>query len=319
MFARTVRMAGLLVLALAFLLTCALATGLVFGWWRVLPVQSGSMAPTIPKGAAVIVTPQSFADIRVGQIIVYDPPTAGQSLLVHRVVEVIRSGDTVSVRTRGDHNNADDPWTAQLADPPVWKVTKVVPYAGTLVDLLRNRALRLALFPLALLGLAIAVLATLAQMPSVIAQVTAAAGEDEARRPSGRGAPAEPDDAPLIVPPQPSRPRTLPVPSRAGAVPPMTPLTVATLEANRPSSLRAALAAAGLEVEGLLVDEPVPVRATAVAVAERDPGAEREPVARPPAGWYPDPTRRFALRWYDGARWTEHVATGSEQGTDPLG
>lgn len=33
-------------------------------------------------------------------------------------------------------------------------------------------------------------------------------------------------------------------------------------------------------------------------------------------GWKPDPFERFELRYFDGARWTEHVVTGSTQSTD---
>lgn len=29
----------------------------------------------------------------------------------------------------------------------------------------------------------------------------------------------------------------------------------------------------------------------------------------PPAGWYADPSGRFHYRWWDGSRWTSHVAT----------
>ena len=35
-----------------------------------------------------------------------------------------------------------------------------------------------------------------------------------------------------------------------------------------------------------------------------------------PAGWYPDPTGRFEVRWFDG-RWTDQVATAGLPGTDP--
>lgn len=35
-------------------------------------------------------------------------------------------------------------------------------------------------------------------------------------------------------------------------------------------------------------------------------------------GWLRDPTGRFELRYWDGNRWTEHVARGGLQGADPL-
>ncbi len=38
--------------------------------------------------------------------------------------------------------------------------------------------------------------------------------------------------------------------------------------------------------------------------------------AAPPA-WYPDPSKRFELRYWDGSEWTAHVARGGQQFTDP--
>ena len=35
-----------------------------------------------------------------------------------------------------------------------------------------------------------------------------------------------------------------------------------------------------------------------------------------PAAWYPDPSKRFELRYWDGAEWTEHVARSGQQFTD---
>ena len=39
----------------------------------------------------------------------------------------------------------------------------------------------------------------------------------------------------------------------------------------------------------------------------------------PPAAWYPDPTGRFQQRYWDGAQWTENVATNGQTSADPVG
>jgi len=38
----------------------------------------------------------------------------------------------------------------------------------------------------------------------------------------------------------------------------------------------------------------------------------------PPANWYADPLGRHEVRYWDGSAWTELVATGGVEGTDPL-
>ena len=52
-------------------------------------------------------------------------------------------------------------------------------------------------------------------------------------------------------------------------------------------------------------DASTPVASTATASS-----------AAAPAAWYPDPSKRFELRYWDGAEWTEHVARGGQQFTD---
>ena len=38
----------------------------------------------------------------------------------------------------------------------------------------------------------------------------------------------------------------------------------------------------------------------------------------PPPGWHPDPTGTFEFRWWDGAKWTENVATNGVKQVSPL-
>jgi len=37
-----------------------------------------------------------------------------------------------------------------------------------------------------------------------------------------------------------------------------------------------------------------------------------------PAGWLPDPTGRYQLRYWSSSKWTEHVSSGGIQSADPL-
>ncbi|NBU94785.1 MAG: DUF2510 domain-containing protein [Actinobacteria bacterium] len=54
-----------------------------------------------------------------------------------------------------------------------------------------------------------------------------------------------------------------------------------------------------------------------MAAAAPAPAPAPAPADAVPAGWYPDPSSRFELRYWDGTRWTEHVSRGGQQSTDP--
>jgi hypothetical protein len=47
------------------------------------------------------------------------------------------------------------------------------------------------------------------------------------------------------------------------------------------------------------------------------PAPEPTPIVTTPPGWYPDPSGRYELRYWDGTQWTEHVARQGQQFTDP--
>lgn len=63
--------------------------------------------------------------------------------------------------------------------------------------------------------------------------------------------------------------------------------------------------------------EPAPAEPAAYAPvsAPTQPAQPAQPQV--PAGWYADPSGRFELRYWDGNGWTEHVARGGQQSTDP--
>ena len=60
-----------------------------------------------------------------------------------------------------------------------------------------------------------------------------------------------------------------------------------------------------LPSSGVVSNPSIPVATPATTTA-----------AAAPAAWYADPSKRFELRYWDGAEWTEHVARGGQQFTD---
>lgn len=132
------RIARTLPAALAAAAFVTLVAGPAVLGYRVLTVLSGSMAPRIPTGAMIVSQPIDPATLRVGNVITYVSPGAEQIVLTHRVVEILEAGDEPLVRTRGDANSADDPWTARLRGGTVWRTTHVVPYVGSAMTALHR-------------------------------------------------------------------------------------------------------------------------------------------------------------------------------------
>jgi hypothetical protein len=64
--------------------------------------------------------------------------------------------------------------------------------------------------------------------------------------------------------------------------------------------------------------EPVAAAAAAPASVPAPPSPPPAPAAPSiPAGWYPDPSGRFELRYWDGNAWSEHTARQGQMYTDP--
>ncbi|HLM05977.1 MAG TPA: signal peptidase I [Blastococcus sp.] len=109
----------------------------VFGY-RTLTMLTASMAPEIEPGDVAIVTPLKTSEITEGMVITYHMPIADHSLVTHRVVSVQTGPDgAISVQTKGDANDAVDPWTAQLQGDTAYRVRAVVPEIGHLIQALR--------------------------------------------------------------------------------------------------------------------------------------------------------------------------------------
>jgi len=103
------------------------------------------------------------------------------------------------------------------------------------------------------------------------------------------------------------------------------PAPVASYEPAAAASYEPA-AAASYEPAAAASYEPAQTTSydTAAAVSPIEvstPQATVQPAAAPasaiPAGWFPDPSTRFEMRYWDGTAWTEHVARQGQQFTDP--
>jgi signal peptidase I len=143
--------------AALFFITLAvivLSIGPVTGKYRTLTVLSGSMRPWMKPGDIVVDTPMRASDLREGQIITYHLPGGNRTLVTHRVVRIVKTGERPIIETKGDANNANDP-VARLDESRVWRARLVVPKVGYALNALRSPKMRLVgsvLAPILLLG-----------------------------------------------------------------------------------------------------------------------------------------------------------------------
>ena len=80
------------------------------GGYLPLIVLTDSMYPVIESGDLIICRETPAEEIAVGDVIsFFDPAGNGQSVVTHRVIEVVTQEDgTLAFRTRGDNNNTED-------------------------------------------------------------------------------------------------------------------------------------------------------------------------------------------------------------------
>jgi len=103
----------------------------VTGNYKLMIVQSGSMAPQIKMGSIVVVKPAD--DYKIGDVITFGPYTRTKAPTSHRIYDIkVTNGQPVYI-TKGDANNAPD--TREITKRDVLgKVLFSVPYVGFAVD-----------------------------------------------------------------------------------------------------------------------------------------------------------------------------------------
>ncbi|MCP2273553.1 hypothetical protein [Actinokineospora diospyrosa] len=106
---RAARQPGARVRLLAATALVLLGIALAVGWWvtggRWLSVDTPSMGEAAPVGTLVLTRPVELGEVRVGDIISFQPPEGGP-IHTHRVSRV----EGGAVFTKGDINGAEDPW-----------------------------------------------------------------------------------------------------------------------------------------------------------------------------------------------------------------
>jgi signal peptidase len=126
-------------MGLAILAFLVLAVGPHLLGYRTMTMLSASMSPEIEPGDVTIVTPIAITEVAEGMVITYHKPVDDRSLVTHRVVSVETGSDgSVQVRTKGDANDAIDPWTASLQGDTAYEVRAVIPELGHVIQALRT-------------------------------------------------------------------------------------------------------------------------------------------------------------------------------------
>jgi signal peptidase I len=150
---RAGRFASGAAIAFAALVALLVLAPAVIGWQR-YAIVSGSMTGTYDEGSLVLDDVVPVAELKVGDVITYLPPT-GDHLITHRIAWIGRDRDGGRVfRTRGDANPVADPWTFRLDRPEQARVRFGVPYAGYALTALGRRDVRMGLiaFPAVLIA-----------------------------------------------------------------------------------------------------------------------------------------------------------------------
>lgn len=128
---------------------CLAATMLVpalLGFDRYV-ITGGSMSGTYDRGSLLYADEVPVAELRVGDVITYTPPSGAgpDGPVTHRIVAIRDTGRGGPVfRTKGDANRSRDPWTFRLDGPMQARAAFAIPYLGYAFSALAIREVRIA-------------------------------------------------------------------------------------------------------------------------------------------------------------------------------
>jgi signal peptidase I len=127
------------------LLILTVIVGMMLGVWRFTVIDTGSMRPTLNPGDVAVLISEPTADLRKGQIVAFHPPGEPHLTVTHRAVSIRWVKNGVIIRTKGDANNARDPWRAHIIGATVWHEAFKLSKFGYLAVWSQQRLIRFAL------------------------------------------------------------------------------------------------------------------------------------------------------------------------------
>jgi signal peptidase len=139
---KAMRALSSIVLGSVVLLILTVIVGMVLGVWRFTVIDTGSMRPTLNPGDIAVLTSEPTADLRKGQIVAFHPPGEPHLTVTHRAISVKRTKNGVVFQTKGDANNARDPWRAHIVSKTVWHEDLSLPKFGYLAVWSQQRLTR---------------------------------------------------------------------------------------------------------------------------------------------------------------------------------
>jgi signal peptidase I len=143
--ARARRLASRFAVAVALAVASVVLVPSILGY-ELYVITGGSMSGTVEPGTLVISRAVPTTDLAVGDVITYVPPpdTGLSRHITHRIVEIHPDADdTLVFRTKGDANDAVDPWEFHLDAPEQARMRTSVPMIGYPVLLLADRLIRM--------------------------------------------------------------------------------------------------------------------------------------------------------------------------------
>ncbi len=141
-------------------------------------ITGTSMSGSIDRGSMIFSEVVPVADLEVGDVITYEPPseTGIDHLITHRIVAI----EDDQLRTKGDAVPEADPWTFELESASQARVEYELPYVGWILIGLQDRTVRMIAIGI---PAAIIALMSLVQLGRVLRRGTEADETAPARTP----------------------------------------------------------------------------------------------------------------------------------------